>query len=713
MATNLIYNGIDVGEIKTNNIITNPVYDPSGRDILFYQHTLDLQSIVYVSDDFTQQNPEIGQIKNNATELMNYLHHRLMEPRKAMQFSVNGEVLFQTQPIRPDAVLGTVPQFPADSQLDANYGPTPLTCSINQLFAGSYIINYRISYADGTCDGQLTKSYSSNRFSTNVKFDQSGYKTVTYTGKLIVNSDMRVNPSLLANAIAPPVPNDYARTGLFELSEDGLTLSYVLTDKQFDTLPPFGAKEAEGTFKITSQPPGAIMYGEVSVRLRGAPGTSRAELLKLAILICLDKLEKSGAKTLKDANGNILPPIAGCTFQEQLYDSEVSVSMTAMLYNNKAVIEGGPGFFERAGNWLGDKILYGFLGPLIPLQYLIDATGVADNDPGNGIQESIQKAKQSGQDMAASPEAKTKQVQSQLAAFGSLPVGSARNTYRINEVTLTGTPFEQMIISRFLTPCTESSGGGRFSSQLSGNSLQVGGIGEATLGSAISEGSAIGSSVNQPQRQSLSQPSRGGSALGRGRDILNTPVPVGPVNATNRAFLAIGDAVAEGFEGRGPIGEAVSIISQGGTETSLDDNELPGLYSDYQFSIVDVGGGSRITSRSTSSDGQTLVISFGRPTKGLVLVWSATKVGFPPEIPTLADSDQFTYIKHSIDFQNMNIAADNKTPVFSMSGKIYYEYSGDKEYEVTAPPPPWISLGKQQFINVVSSKTDSIAIADA
>lgn len=428
----------------------------------------------------------------------------------------------------------------------------------------------------------------------------------------------------------------------------------------------------------------------------------------MAILICLDKIERSGAKTLKDAGGNIIPPIAGIELSESMYDSEVSCSIEAMLFNNRA-LDANPGGLFNAAEWVGENLFAG------SVELIYNAMS-SEEDNASIVQDSLQIANKTSK----SPSINKKQVATQLSAFGTTPVGSTPpGTGFVNKTELSGTPFEQMVFAKFFTPCSASEGQGvarlRSIDLVNGTALQTG-VSEVQSGFRSS-----GSSTNTPSVENISQTPSGpatGSALGSIQPIINTPRQVGPERPRTdlnsaRAFAAIGSGLDRFLQQDGAIAQAVTIIDKGKEQTQVDDNEVPGLYTRYAMSIVEQNGDSRVVSRSTQTDGETLAIKFGQPTKGLILVWSATKAGFPPEIPTLSDSDQFTYIRSTIDFKNMEIMADNKTPMFTMSGSIWYEYTGSKDYSTSCPPPPWVNIGNNQFLSVVSSKTTALTIADS
>lgn len=108
-------------------------------------------------------------------------------------------------------------------------------------------------------------------------------------------------------------------------SPDGLTLKYQVVDRQRYAAPPQPATDWEATYVESSGMGGAIAIGEMNVKLVGAPGSSKLDLVKAATSVVasrLGALQRSAA--LQGQGDNSVIPLHAAVI-EHLHDNVVQV----------------------------------------------------------------------------------------------------------------------------------------------------------------------------------------------------------------------------------------------------------------------------------------------------------------------------------------------------------------------------------------------------
>lgn len=328
----LTYNGITLPFTKTNGIEFRPQRSDDGMDYLYTKGSFDVRAVVS-ADQFAAQYPG-----KTATEIMSQVEHKLNQPRKEFHYAVNGQDLVAL-PAGPDA---------------AN-GPFGLGVSVQEVNGSEcYIINFKIEVAFIQCpdppgNPQPTSLWVSHRWTESQDIDQAAFSTITRRGKIVARGDMTSNADQLRGLIAPTLGDGFLRESAhYELASDGLSLVYTFVDKEVYLQPPGlidsvdDAYRAEGSYTQSSTD-GAVSYGECHVRLWGAKNTSKTDLMRQAIVMCMAKLE-AGDVQKNPKTGAIL--LKGAVLRTELYENSCEVSIRAMLKGLPARHKGVPVSFR-------------------------------------------------------------------------------------------------------------------------------------------------------------------------------------------------------------------------------------------------------------------------------------------------------------------------------------------------------------------------------
>lgn len=265
----IIYNGVDLGYAFTERVSQVPEYDPSGVDQLFTLFTISAQSILY---------PGVGSVNpgEDPAAAMVRLRHMLAQPRQDFRYRVNG-----------------VDVINSAGRDDAN-GPET-TCDYTQLNAGSFLVNFTCKVRLTDCANAAGRSYLSLKWSDTLTYDPQWIATRRRTGTLILSARRTTDPDSYRPVVTPDVPSGFRREAAeYTLSEDGRIVRFSFTDKEMMTSPPFPAVRMKGVQVEAAAPPGSISQGQVRLRLDGAKGTNKRDLLNAAVFAATDRVHAAG-----------------------------------------------------------------------------------------------------------------------------------------------------------------------------------------------------------------------------------------------------------------------------------------------------------------------------------------------------------------------------------------------------------------------------------
>ncbi|MBP3954966.1 hypothetical protein J8F10_37395 [Gemmata sp. G18] len=250
-------------------------------------------------------------IPTNSALLLADIRHMLNMPRRSIYYEVNGVPIIQWQPIdgRPDADLGPNPIQPA---------------TITEINPGTFFIDvgYKISTYD--CgNNALTDPVVSLRWEQSESFDELNYSHISTHGKLVVRGDLLQSADNFRDQVTPPILPDYKRkSAKYTLHPNGTELAFSFDDMEQAYMPPFPALDWNGRFTIECPKPGFRRTGRVELTLTGQKGTSRKDLLNVAMSMCYSKLRSERFESV---------PMAWGSFSEDLKSPSVQVAMQAQL----------------------------------------------------------------------------------------------------------------------------------------------------------------------------------------------------------------------------------------------------------------------------------------------------------------------------------------------------------------------------------------------
>ncbi len=268
---------------------------------------------------------------------MSVIRTRLLAPRRAFSFKCGGVELIPQPPIGNP---GTV---------DAKNGPQPQTCILTQLTNTMFLLSWRVTAHYWENNGVSVNPVTNlpgavalyNRWSEQQSIDKRNYSRRTRRGKFTIRSDNT------EGFIADEVRKQMAILGLpkgwlressdYTQSEDGLTVSYVIVDREVFKYPPPPAFTATGTYSESSAYYGAMRYGEVWLRLEGDPDGDHDELCNVAFTVAMEKIRNRGA--IQDDQG-LLRQIEVCAVSVGMYDNWVEVTVRSMIDQSKHVKRG-------------------------------------------------------------------------------------------------------------------------------------------------------------------------------------------------------------------------------------------------------------------------------------------------------------------------------------------------------------------------------------
>ena len=249
MSTQITYNTVSLGFIRTIQIAQEAVYDPSDSDYLYTRINIKVSSIL--NRDISPPADNTG-TQTPAQQIV-ALRGKLMTQCKQLTFAVGADVLFSS-PL-------------AGQQEDVKHGPKPLYCNIMRIDGGSTMhIEFAIEtyvYDEGCTD--TFRSYISNRWKESHQIDENGMTKRTISGKVFFRGNFIDGKKLSQvkntadyyRTLLPPnvsIPQGFKRMSMeFTVPEDGLGLEYTIVDEEVYTNPPIGLTKFEAEYSAANQ----------------------------------------------------------------------------------------------------------------------------------------------------------------------------------------------------------------------------------------------------------------------------------------------------------------------------------------------------------------------------------------------------------------------------------------------------------------------------
>lgn len=287
MSTQMSYNNISLGFIRTIQIEQAAVREPSDSDYIYTRIAIRVSSLL--NRDIIP--PALAGGTESPTATMKRIRAALLTDCQQLIFSVAGETFFSS----PDT----------DETEDVKHGPKPLYCNIMRIDGGStFHIEFGIeTYVyDQNCVDHLNP-YVSNRWKETHTIDEHGMTRRTIAGKVFFRgnfiddkklSTFKTAPDSYRGFLIPPnvsIPPSFKRMSMdFTVPEDGLGLEYTIIDEEQYTNPPIGLTKFEAEYSASTTK-SAIWSDKVVARGWADPTVPKAKILDILVQLCLQTFD--------------------------------------------------------------------------------------------------------------------------------------------------------------------------------------------------------------------------------------------------------------------------------------------------------------------------------------------------------------------------------------------------------------------------------------
>lgn len=334
----VFYNGVTLSRVYTERWNETVKYDDTGVNVLGSTITMSFRASV-LRDNEDGSTPPVspwptvppnvvptnyqgissgvgGEIKTDASDKLKLMLRNLQTPRCALIVydDITGRPVFEAYPA---PLPGTDPYAGHEDvkrNIDVNNGPKPQNVQVNAIVNEYYEITFEIEVTKIRClQGETNPSGTwdtidpstgvviSNRCWTDESIDDNFYTTRTFNGKLTISTNS-VSVHSFRHLFYPPLEVGFRRSSVrFSESQDGLSLNYVVVDKQIRNAAPYPATQYAGsvTYSLINSYKEIV---DIQLSLMGAPFTPRKVLFDLARLVVYNKI-KSFTKEQRYANG--------------------------------------------------------------------------------------------------------------------------------------------------------------------------------------------------------------------------------------------------------------------------------------------------------------------------------------------------------------------------------------------------------------------------
>lgn len=198
--------------------------------------------------------------------------------------------------------MGGVDLLDVTSSGDANNGPKVLSVQFTNVAHTTIRVQITFEITRTMCSIKNWTSQSvtgsgnqviSNRWSAISDIDDEWRETRTVTGQLRVSSSMGTafGPNIFRDLVTPQLQNGFVRIGQhFQMTTDGLTLEYAITDKQQWAAPPAPAVKWSMRHVERTGEHAINTYSEIYVSLTGPPNVDKQWLRGTCCAIAFSKL---------------------------------------------------------------------------------------------------------------------------------------------------------------------------------------------------------------------------------------------------------------------------------------------------------------------------------------------------------------------------------------------------------------------------------------
>ena len=324
MATSAVQ--FQFGSIVLSNVVgqysETPYTDPSGTDVAGLRQTVKARGTLARGLPPT----EAGE---NTSDTLARLKTALMRHRRYFVWAPFGTVVVEvgdsTDPDNPEA------------NLDLTNGPRCTGLTVLSIAEGCIEVEITVEVTTLACDNDAGRAVLTHRWRQQEDYDRRGYCTLTTVGTILLRADKVLLPmangkykktvDLLEEAgvlgtregyqLIEPIQHGY--------DETGLVLTYVRTDKEYEVRPPDEAFDCEGDVMLYTPGNNVAAHAIVGVRLKGNRGVSREDLLGRALRIVLSKIDP-----IQFQQDGVASPILNTRYRSGMYDNTIEVQTTVL-----------------------------------------------------------------------------------------------------------------------------------------------------------------------------------------------------------------------------------------------------------------------------------------------------------------------------------------------------------------------------------------------
>ncbi|HEY1602596.1 MAG TPA: hypothetical protein VGG64_23530, partial [Pirellulales bacterium] len=328
--TDVSYNGITLENCLTKMWDETAVYDSeSETDVVYHKVRLTVSCLVH---DVVGSGPvgTFPQVGNSIVDFFSYIKAQLMETRKPFAYSVGGVPLVSLQ--GPGSYVANA---------DVNNGPKPIDVKLVGVSPKLFKIEFTIELAIVDCNNDTnTQGVLSNRWSMMDSYDTNWFCNRTVRGRLRI-ATLNLNAQSFRSWVVPPLQSGFKREAMhFTTSADGLTLEYIITDRQvFASCPMPGTTWTCDHSESTND--GASSVSEIAIHLEGPPNSNKKALVALGA-----KIAESVLQINRYSTDDMVDQIG---FVDHMHDSTIDVILRLRRTTT-------PEYFTAIGASIGDPL---------------------------------------------------------------------------------------------------------------------------------------------------------------------------------------------------------------------------------------------------------------------------------------------------------------------------------------------------------------------
>lgn len=312
------YNGITLEAAKITNLTSRAVFSEDHLDYFFTHTTVTIEG--WANQALTGV--------SNASYLAT-LRKTLQVPRQEFTYSIDGTIV----------ISATGSPNNAGIPVDANNGPIPGDFVIAQIIGSSVQVAFSLEFWVTECEsgGNTPPSVISNRWSQRQEIDEIGMSTFTTNGTLRIRSGLGTNADSFREFPFPVTnkPQGFERKQIYDLSADGLTLTWTMIDKELHRAPVNGIGRFEATYTESNDmaKTGALTEATFRGSAVGIKGTSIRDIYYFLANVARGRIDP------------VLDIVRSSAIEESFHENKVSLSMVVIVKGqDQNVIEQGMNF---------------------------------------------------------------------------------------------------------------------------------------------------------------------------------------------------------------------------------------------------------------------------------------------------------------------------------------------------------------------------------